>query len=430
MGLKTVLGAVALVAGACAGCQPAGTPQAKTAPVASSAPAPAGGIFFPVMPWELPPRAERFEKDPDGLANLAACGFNVAAFVRKQDVPRVRSLGMKAIVREDPHRMVWRDLSDAQIEARVRAMVAGTEHDATVIGYFLTDEPGVREFPALGKAVVWVKKLAPGKIAYINLYPNYATIGAPDLSQLGTNSYEEYLERYITEVRPQVISYDNYQVEFSDDLKEARRADLYFTNLVQVRSAALKHGLPWWQIVSGNQIRPETPVPSPANLLLQAYTTLAAGAKGVTWYTYYGYGYKYAAVTRDDHRTATWSYLRMVNDQLRVIGPIMAELRNTGVYVGGPGAPAGITKLPGEVVQNVDAAGPVMVGEFAGADGGRWAMVVNLSLERAAKVGMKWRGEAKGVRQVSPVDGSLLPLDAGDNVWLPAGQGVLLNLAK
>src|SRR5437763_16497800 len=28
----------------------------------------------------------------------------------------------------------------------------------------------------------------------------------------------------------------------------------------------------------------QTTVPSPANMLLQAYTTLAAGAKGLTWY--------------------------------------------------------------------------------------------------------------------------------------------------
>ena len=53
--------------------------------------------------------------------------------------------------------------------------------------------------PALAKAVAAVKRFAPGKLAYINLYPNYATIGAPNLSQLGTDSYADYLERFIAE---------------------------------------------------------------------------------------------------------------------------------------------------------------------------------------------------------------------------------------
>ena len=67
-------------------------------------------------------------------------------------------------------------------------------------------------------------------------------------------------------------------------------------NLLEVRRVAQEHQLPCLHIVSANQIRPETPIPSPANLQFQAYTTLAAGYRGVTWYNYYGPGYKYTAI--------------------------------------------------------------------------------------------------------------------------------------
>src|SRR2546423_15705532 len=107
------------------------------------------------------------------------------------------------------------------------------------------------------------------------------------------------------------------------DLKNAAVAESYYDNLLEVRRVALESGLPFWNIVSSNQIRPNTPPPSPANLLFQAYTTLAAGGKGVTWYTYYSGGYKYSAVDDQGRRTATWSYLRMVNEQVRVLGPVM-----------------------------------------------------------------------------------------------------------
>ncbi len=54
---------------------------------------------------------------------------------------------------------------------------------------------GVRDYPQLAAAVAAVKKYA-GKLAYINLLPDYTTLGA-NLSQLGTESYSDYLERFV-----------------------------------------------------------------------------------------------------------------------------------------------------------------------------------------------------------------------------------------
>jgi hypothetical protein len=42
-----------------------------------------------------------------------------------------------------------------------------------------------------------------------------------------------------------------------------------------------------------NQIVKEYTVPSPASLTFQAYTTLAASGRGVTWYQYYSDGYPF-----------------------------------------------------------------------------------------------------------------------------------------
>src|SRR5437762_12535538 len=96
-------------------------------------------------------------------------------------------------------------------------------------------EPSVKDFPVLGKAVAAVKKYAPGKLAYINLFPDYATLGAKDTSQLGTSNYTDYLERFVAEVQPQCLSYDNYMVQFSMDLRDRGMAAGYFRNLLEVR---------------------------------------------------------------------------------------------------------------------------------------------------------------------------------------------------
>jgi hypothetical protein len=382
---------------------------------------------FAILSWDLPRwSAAPFSDADHGLASLAQCGFNTAAFVRPQHLAEVERLRTKCILAPQEFPVPWRKLSDEQIEATVKKMVDEAGGSPAVAGYFLADEPGEPDFAALGKAVAAVKKLAPGKLAYINLFPDYATLGAPDLSQLGTASYTDYLEQFVRQVRPQFLSYDNYRIEYSLDQKKPAIAADYYTNLLEVRRVAMEHDLPFWNIVSSNQIQPSTTAPSPANLLLQAYTTLAAGAKGLTWYTYYSTGYAYAPVDKEGHRTVTWSYLRMVNEQVKVLGPLLRPLKSTGVYFTRPQPAPNLPALPGTWVQAIDCPTPLMVGEFVGPHDERYAMVVNLSLTDSVKFKLTPRNPDVQIRPVSPADGALLPREPGNALWLAPGQGVLL----
>jgi hypothetical protein len=230
----------------------------------------------------------------------------------------------------------------------------------------------------------------------------------------------------VSQVKPQVLSYDNYSVQLSMDLADRARGASFFTNLLTVRRVARKHGLPFWNAVSSNQIRPFTTVPSPANLLLQAYTTLAAGGRGLTWFTYYAGNYEYAPIDAAGKRTATWSYLKLVNDQVKTLSPILTRLRSTGVYFTAPFPAAGLPRLPGKLIRSVSSQVPTMVGELAGGGGETYALVVNLSLGRSAKLVVK--STTDQIRVISPVDRSLAPLAGGGSLWLPAGQGALLKL--
>jgi len=390
--------------------------------------------FFPILTWDPLHgwTGKSLECETNGLESIAACGFNCAGFVLPSDLPRCRKLGLAAILLPSGagviplnYQQEWRKLSDAKVERRVKAMIRSGGSSPALKGYFIMDEPAARDFPALGKAVAAVKKYAPGKLAYINLFPNYATLGAPDTSQLGTSNYTEYLERFVSEVHPQIISYDNYQVQYSNDLKDRGLAASYFRNLLEVRRIGLKHHLPCLQIVASNQLRPGHTIPSPQNLLFQAYTTLAAGFRGVTWYTYYARGYFYSAIGPDGNKTVTWPYLREVNRQVASLAPFLSRLVSTGVFFSGPVPADDMPTLPGKVVQELTCATPMMLGEFSGGHGETYAMLVNLSLEHSANFQMKAADELK---QVSPADGTLAVFKAGnDGFWLPAGQGILLK---
>lgn len=383
---------------------------------------------FAILSWDLPHWSSESFSNPDhGLASLAQCGFNTAAFVRPQHLAEVERLHLKCILAAQDFPIPWRKLSDEQIEATVKRLVDEAGNSPAVAGYFLADEPGEPDFEALGKAVAAVKKRAPGKLAYINLFPDYATLGAPDLSQLGTTSYADYLEQYVRQVHPQFLSYDNYRIPYSLDQKKPEIASDYYTNLLEIRRVAMEHDLPFWNIVSSNQITPAASVPSPANLLLQAYTTMAAGATGLTWYTYYSPGYAHAPVDKQGHRTATWSYLKMVNDQVKVLGPLLRPLKSTGVYFTPPQPAPALPSLPGSWVQAIDCPAPLMIGEFVGPRNQRYAMVVNLSLTDSAQFKLMPRNPNAPVQQISPVDGAFLSPDPGNAIWLAAGQGVLLK---
>ncbi|MCE5260163.1 MAG: hypothetical protein LLG44_14060, partial [Chloroflexi bacterium] len=325
-----------------------------------------------------------------------------------------------------PNQLNWKELSDRQLDEMMQRWIADTADDPAVYGYYLKDEPGAADFPGLARAVAALKRLAPDKIAYINLFPNYATLGANDLSQLQTDTFEEYLERFCTEVQPPFISYDNYQVQYSMDLENTAIAASYLTNLMQVRSAALKHRLPWRQIVSANQIRPQTTIPSPANLALQAYTSLAAGANCIDWYTYYQGGYAYAPVDGRDERSQTWYYLAEINRQLQLVGPQLNTLHSLGVYLLNHTAP-GYPIAPLAIQDTIECANPLMVGSFGGQEGERYGMLVNLSLTHSAKITLKLAIAEGCLQMFSTTTGRYLPFLAGKPLWLTAGQGMLLR---
>jgi hypothetical protein len=395
--------------------------------------------FYPILPWDpLHGWSYPGTRPPGGgLEDVAACGFNCAGFVFPEDLPQCERLGLSALLlpldksfTNFNFMLEWRKLSDEQIEQRVRSMVRAGGKSPAVVGYFIMDEPGAQDFPALAKAVAAVRKYAPGKLAYINLFPDYATLGAPNLSQLGTSSYTEYLERFASEVRPQLLSYDNYQVQYSGDLKDRAKGADYYRNLLEVRRVAQEHKLPCLNIVAANQQIPGMPVPSPANLALQAYTTLAAGYRGVTWYSFFGPGYKYTAIDPGGRRTLTWTYLRTVNTQIAALAPTLSQLSSAGVFFSKPAPADDLPLLPGRLVQEVSCPAPVMVGEFAGRNGETYVMIVNLSLEASARFTVKAADWVRSIEVVSPVESGMSEFDPKAGLWLCAGNGALLRLNR
>ena len=264
---------------------------------------------------------------------------------------------------------------------------------------------------------------------------------------MGTATYTEYLERFVTEVKPQLLSYDNYMVEYSDDQQDAQKAATYYADLLEMRRVAMKYGLPFWNVVSCNQIRPFTTIPSPANMALHAYTTLAVGGRGISWFKYHQDAYHYAPIDNAGEKTLTWRYLQAVNHQVRTLGPIMNRLRSTGVYFTSPPLGAGLETrpntpslavVPGAVIKQVrskasqrglsKAEPPLLVGEFKDVYGADYVMIVNLSLQWSANIELETVRPYMTKQVFSAETGRPGPLDEKNGLWLIAGHGALMKL--
>src|SRR6185369_11513541 len=160
--------------------------------------------------------------------------------------------------------------------AKLDGIVADYHDHPALYGYFVVDEPSADAFAKLGEVVAYLKAKDPKHPGFINLFPTYATPGA----QLGTKTYEEYVDRFIEAVQPRVISFDHYPFMASSD-----RAD-FFYNVAVVRNAGIKANLPFWSIALCVQHLGYRHL-TEGELRFQAMAALAFGARGLLWYTYW-----------------------------------------------------------------------------------------------------------------------------------------------
>lgn len=370
---------------------------------------------FAILPWGQTPG------DPQVLQAIHECGFNLAGFVEPEHLDRVAAAQLRCIVLDrEQHACDPDDPWDPpRIRRHVEALVARVGTHKAVYGYFVNDEPAARFHNELQAWVDAYRLLAPQAVAYVNLFASNATP-----RQLGVTGYTEYLESYLQTVQPTVLSYDHYALMADGTLREG-----YFYNLEVIREAAQRYDIPFWNTVLSNA-HYGFAEPTDAGLRFQLYTSLAYGARGISYFTYFTPNignYRLGPIDQFGRKTPTWDMLRNVNMQMHRIGGTYAGLRSVGVFHH-PEVPAGSVGIEqARWVEDVSG-GSMVVGEFEGPQGQPFVLVVNKSLQRSAAMEIRFR-EPGRIRFVSPYTGQL-DLWAPDNHWLAPGQGLLLSVQK
>ena len=177
MSLNTKIATLCLAAG-CAASLPAAGADAKWTP---------GGpiVTYWAGPSDMMPLNDR------SAAQIAAGGWNLGWANKPGDLDIYHRHGLRAFFT-----IGVPDLDNpAQAEA-LDAAIEQVRHHPALYAYHLVDEPGAGAFPRLGRLVAYLRQRDPGRLAYINLFPTYASN-----EQLGTKgdtvaAYQEYLRSF------------------------------------------------------------------------------------------------------------------------------------------------------------------------------------------------------------------------------------------
>jgi hypothetical protein len=368
--------------------------------------------FFPIMAWDGAPN------DLAVLKKMHECGFTVAGFAPPAALDACQEAGLKAIVSDArTSGYDWPNVDPKVARTRVTELIKEVRNHPAVFGYYLRDEPSSSFFPGLTAVSSVVKELHPGVWPYINLFPNYA-----DVSQLGAATYDEYVEKFIEACHPPVLSYDHYAI-----LEGGGMRGEYFANLESIRRAAIKHDLPFWQIVSSLACL-NYREPSPADMSFQTYTSLAYGARGIAYFKYFSPAvgnFRGGPIDQFGNESPMWHTMQHINLQVGKLAPTLLKLKSDHVYHFGT-VPAGCTG-PDENCLVEAIAGQMLVGDFTHADGGRYVLIVNKDLANSIPCHPKFRKPIKAIELISSYSGTATPYE-GEQCWLAPGQGVLLKL--
>jgi hypothetical protein len=332
----------------------------------------------------------------DAAAQQLAEGNWNLAWCRERELDVARRHGLRAQL-GDPL-LTPAALDDPGKLEALDALIARVRHHPALYSYFLTDEPAAKDFPALGRLIAHLREQDPAHLAYINLFPTYATN-----QQLGTKgdtvtAYKDYLSQFLEIARPALLSYDHYQFAVGHDMND------YFLNLALVRRAALDARVPFLNIVQACTWTPSMREPGEGEMRYLIYTSLAYGAQGISYYVYSHPGHTPGIASADGQPTAVYHWLKPLNRDFAAIAAQLQPLRSLGVYHAGM-MPPGAEPLPADGAFGFDPPIPtqdfrpgervrgVLLGTFGppsrGADAPTHVLAVNLDYqaERTVRLG-------------------------------------------
>ncbi len=349
---------------------------------------------FPILGWySIPDSAST----PERYREMREAGFNLSFSHLYSEAQLERALkaaegsGVKLV------------LSVGMIPNPGEVVSHLKDHPQTGV-WFMRDEPTVPEFGDLAKMRDQIYAADSSHLVYLNLLPSFVSI-----THLGSNSYDDYMQRFLDEVRLPMVSYDLYPVQTDGEGKTVLSSGL-FQNLEAARRVSRANNCPFWAFCLSTAHTPY-PIPRDPHIRVEAFSALAYGAQCIQYFTYWEpvttvWNFHNSPIDQTGQRTDVYYLIRDLNREIQALAPIflgceVSDVSHTGSQL--PPDTKPLTTLP-EPFSSLTASGEgVLVSHLKGGDGKEYLMVVNRDIHHAQQIDAEFKGK---LRMVNP-DGSL-----------------------
>jgi len=207
------------------------------------------------------------------------------------------------------------------------------DHPA-IWGIYFADEPTAVYFPEMGQEFGWVRELMPEELIYVNLFPYGASTAQSEAdrynSDLGTMSYEEYIEAYCQYFNSEFICFDYYPYSYSKQNFDVGLSK-YYENFRIVKRACDKTGRGLWFVGQVNSSRPHTFI-STNQIRFQAFTGMTFGVENIEWACYSAGWWYNQIVDEDGNKTEQYDKMKTVNWEIHTIAEEYMKYRNVTTH--------------------------------------------------------------------------------------------------
>lgn len=338
------------------------------------------------------PAAEKIKEWHDlGLTVMIAYSNKNNWSLTHELLDEAEKCGMKLIIQDweaNVDNLIWGG-EEHYRKSVARLVEEFGSHPAT-FGFYITDEPHAGNIEETLKACAINEELAPHLTAYLNLLPWFNWIA----ERMGTKEYAPYLDRVVKEGKLKLLSYDCYaqmyqnQVGYND----------YFNNLREYYLASKRNNLPFWNIVlcTGHY---DYMCPTKDDLIWQMNTSVAHGAKGVSWFILDlpdGHNYRNAPINYLGERTPEYNTLSEVNRTFNAYhGKVFAELTIDECYHACKAYGGMPLFEPFGCITDIKSRGdlPLIVSGYHDSEGGKYYAVCNNSTSEVASVSLSVKDE-------------------------------------
>lgn len=372
------------------------------------------GNEFPIVGWySIPDRMAT----PERYREMREAGFNISfPHLKNNDevartVEASRGSGVKIIVMSD------------DVISNPEGTVARFRDEPQIVGWYLLDEPVANQFADLARLRDRIYAVDSTRLIYLNLLPEILPS-----AKLGTKSYDEYMQRFLDEVRPQMLSYDHYPILHNDSTNTTVIRPEFYSNLENGRRVAQANGCPLWAFCLSTA-HLSYPVPRDSHLWLEAFSALAYGAQGIQHFTYWEPDteliFYHAPIDSTGMRTDVYYQLQSLNREIQRLAPVFLGSEMLGVWHTGENIPHGTTRLSGTPggLQTLHTDGEgVLVSHLRGGDGNEYIMLVNRDIVHAQKVSADFTNAPRAMTS----DGTLRTLSQPESI--KPGSYLLIRL--